>query len=316
MHPAIDPQLAEALAKNEAVSSALGAPGPDIASLRTHFMASRTWWNEGGPRLAVDSDQIVPLSRQREIKVAMYAAEASPTQRPAYVYLHGGGFRIGAPRSSDRQLRELAAAWGGVVVSVDYAHMPEALFPTAVEETAAVYEWLHAHGAAWGIDGNQLAFGGSSAGANVAMGAAVQLGAGRSGFLKAGVFVVGVFDDDLETESMREYGNRPMLPSRESARALFSAYAAGSGQRQDPRFNCRLSDLQAMPPLFLAAAEIDVYRDSSVQLARLLCEARRPVDVKVYAGMTHLFWGYSRMVEAARRCTSDMAAFLARQLPP
>jgi acetyl esterase len=315
MHPALDPQLAEALARNEALSAAAGEPAKDIARVRAHFMATRAWWNEGGPQLAVDRDDVVPLSQARQLDVAVYAAERSDALRPAYVYLHGGGFRLGAPRSNDRQLRELAAAWGGIVVSLDYAHMPEAVFPTALEETAAAYGWLHTHGAAWGVDGNRLAFGGSSAGANVAMGAAVHLGGSRTGFLRAGAFVVGVFDDDLGTDSMREHGNGPTLPSRESARALFPAYAGGLGQRQDPRFNARLSDLRAMPPLFLAAAEVDVYRDSSLQLAHDVSERGGRAEVQVYAGMTHMYWGYSRMVDTAARCTADIAAFLQRQLP-
>ena len=310
----IDPQLAAALRRNDDIVAGLGHPGPGATGARAQFMASRAWWNEGGPVLAVDRDDMIPLSAQRSLKVAIYAAQASDAPRPAYVFLHGGGFRVGAPRSSDRQLRELAAAWGGIVVSLDYAHLPEAVFPGAVEETAAALQWLHANGARWGIDPARIAFGGSSAGANVAMGAAVQLGLGRSGFLKAGAFVVGVFDDDLDTPSMREHGAGPLVPSRESARAVFAAYAGGPGQRQDPRFNARLADLHDMPPLFLAAAEIDVYRDSSLELARRLREAGRTVEARAYPGMTHLFWGYGRMVDTAGACTRDLAAFLSAQL--
>ena len=310
----IDPQLAAALRRNDDIVAALGHPGPGASGARAQFMASRGWWNEGGPVLAIDRDDVIPLPSRRSAKVAIYAAQASDAPRPAYVFLHGGGFRVGAPRSSDRQLRDLAAAWDGIVVSLDYAHMPEAVFPVAVEETAAALQWMHANGAQWGIDPARIAFGGSSAGANVAMGAAVQLGLGRSGFLKAGAFVVGVFDDDLDTPSMREHGTGPLVPSRESARAVFAAYAGGPGQRQDPRFNARHSDLRDMPPLFLAAAEIDVYRDSSLELARRLREAGRTVEAKAYPGMTHLFWGYGRMVDTAQACTRDLAAFLSRQL--
>jgi acetyl esterase len=70
-----------------------------------------------------------------------------------------------------------------------------------------------------------------------------------------------------------------------------------------------------MPPLFLAAAEVDVYCDSSLQLAREVSERGGRAEVQVYAGMTHLYWGYSRMVDTAARCTADIAAFLQRQLP-
>lgn len=312
---AVDPQLAAALARHSEIVAGLGPVGAGVAAARAQFMASRAWWNEGGPALAIDRDDTIPLPAGRCIRVAVYAAQASHALRPAYVFLHGGGFRVGAPRSNDRQLRELAQAWGGIVISLDYAHLPEAVFPVALEETAAALRWLNAHGPDWGVDPTRIAVGGSSAGASVAMGAAVQLGLGHCGFLQAGAFVVGVFDDDVDTASMRAHGDGALLPSRQSARALFEAYASGPGQREDPRLNTRRAELSAMPPLFLAAADIDVYRDSSVLLAQRLRGAGRRAELKVYPGMTHLFWGYSRLVEAAQTCTRDLAAFLRLTLP-
>lgn len=311
----VDPQLAAALRHHEDILTGLGSSDTSAAAARAQFMASRAWWNGGGPRLAVDRDEVIPLSAERGLRVAVYAAQASQAPRPAYAFFHGGGFRLGEPRSSDRQLRELALAWGGIVVSLDYAHMPEAVFPVAVEESAAALRWLSVHGARWGIDPARLAVGGSSAGASVAMGAAVHLGPGRAGFLRAGAFVVGVFDDDLDTASMRAHGDGPMQPSRRSAAAMFEAYAGGPGQRRDPRLDTRQADLGDMPPLFLAAAELDVYRDSSVLLARRLNGAGRSAELVVYPGTTHLFWGYSRTVAVAQACTRDLAGFLGKHLP-
>src|SRR5262245_38026976 len=127
----IAPQLAQALRRNEEIVAALGPPAAGVQAARAHFLASRGWWNEGGPAVAVDRDDVIPLTPQRSLQVAVYAAQRSESLRPAYVFLHGGGFRLGAPRSSDRQLRELAANWDGIVISLDYAHMPESVFPVA-----------------------------------------------------------------------------------------------------------------------------------------------------------------------------------------
>ena len=62
-------------------------------------------------------------------------------------------------------------------------------------------------------------------------------------------------------------------------------------------------------------AECDVFRDSSVALADRVRQAGRPVDLRVYPGMTHLFFGYSRMVDGAAECIRHMAAFLRSRLP-
>jgi acetyl esterase len=251
--PPLDPALAEALACHGQIVRELGPPEPGVAGERLNFERARAWWNEGGPAVRSRED-VVPIG-SRGVRVAIYEPEAPSTMaRPAYLYLHGGGYRLGSPRSNDRQLRELAHAWGGIVVSCDYAHIPEKRFPAAVEETALVFRWLSEHGASWGIDGGRLAIGGSSAGANVALG----------------------------------------------------AIHASTLLRADPA---------ALPPLFLAAAAIDAFRDSSVQLARHVAAAGRPVELAVYEGMTHTFFGYSRMVPTARRCIADLADFLHRQLP-
>jgi acetyl esterase len=314
--PHVDPQLLEAQRKNDEIVRGLGVPEPGIEGARRHFAQSREWWNEGGPPMAQVHEVLIPGPR-RDIPLTVYVPNDAAHPRPAFVYLHGGGYRMGWPRSNDRQLRELAADWGGIVVSADYAHMPEKIFPVAVEETAAVYQWLSMHGERWGIDGQRLAFGGSSAGANVAMGAALQLGGARSGFLKAGACIVGVFDDALDSDSMRLYGGGALFPSRESARTMLDAYAPRPSDRTDARLNALLADPGDFPPLFLAAAELDVFRDSSVKLARHVAGAgagSAPV-LKIYRGVTHLFFGYSRTLDRARDCVRDIADFLTRQLP-
>jgi acetyl esterase len=315
--PALDPQLREALARHAAITAELGPPAPGMDGLRRHYLQSRTWWNEGGPALARVFDATVPGAHGNAVPVMVYVPEGGTAAlRPAYVYLHGGGFRIGGPRANDRQLRELAQAWGGIVVSADYVHVPEQVFPMAVEDTAAVYQWLAAHGAAWGIDGRRLAFGGSSAGANVALGAAQQLGGAECGFLRAGAFVVGLFDGDLDTGSMRRYADAGVAPNRADAGRTVEAYVPDTALRGDPRFDALRGAAATLPPLFLAAAEHDVYCDSSMRLAAHAATAQPDVTCTVYPGMTHLFFGYSRMVERAGECIADMARFLGRQLPP
>src|SRR5690606_6319593 len=229
---------------------------------------------------------------------------------------HGGGFRFGNERANDRQMREIAAAWGGIVISSDYVHVPEYVFPTAVEEAAAVYRWLSENGAAWGIDGTRIAYGGSSAGANVSTGAAVHLGGVRTGYLKAGVSIVGVLDRDFDTGSMRQFGDSSDLyPNRKGLQGSVGDYVPDPTQRDDPRVDIGRADLSLLPPTFAAAAEVDVLRDSSVNIVERMKAAGQDATAKIYPGMTHLFFGFSREVKGAQQAVADVAAFLTRVLP-
>ena len=76
-----------------------------------------------------------------------------------------------------------------------------------------------------------------------------------------------------------------------------------------------LGDMSALPPSFIATAEYDVFRDSSTQMASRLAQADRLRFFKIYPGMAHLFFGFSREVPGAQQCVSDVSRFLAEHLP-
>lgn len=309
----LHPSMRAALQRHEEILAGLGPSRGGVQAAREHAARAREWWNEGGPAMESIVDREIP-GPLRNIPVRVYVPRQRSALAPAFVYLHGGGWRMGSPASNDRQLRELARAWGGIVVSTDYAHVPEHVFPAPVDETVAVYQWLAEHGRSWGIDPSALAFGGTSAGANVALGAFHAAGQARMA-MRCCVLIVGVFDDRLDTPSMVEHGDEALLPNRASAQASLEAYVVHPGDRVDPRYNAAWADLSPLPPTFLAAAQCDVFRDSSAALADRARSAGVQVEHRVYPGMTHLFLGYSRMLETAQRCLEDAALFLGRHLP-
>jgi len=312
-HP-VDPQLAAALKKAADIAAELGPPVGGVAGVRKNAAEGRRYWNEGGPKMALVERRTVkgPL---RDIPVIVYYPETRP-KLPAFVYFHGGGYRIGNEEANDRQMREVAAAWGGAVISADYAHVPEHVFPAPVDEAVAVYKWLAASGADWSIDGGRIGFGGSSAGANVAFGAAMALGGVKTGYLKAGVSVVGLLDDNVDSESMKAYDGGGIFPDRNGIIATIDDYVKNPHERNDPRFNIAAADVSVLPPVFLAAAEVDTLKDSSRKLAASMKAAGRPCMLKVYPGMTHTFLGFSRSVDRVQEALRDIGSFLKEHLPP
>jgi acetyl esterase/lipase len=306
----LDPQLRDALATALELSAALGPPPPGIEGVREHAALCRRYWNEGGPRVAC-GERTVP-GPNRDIPVVVYRPQACDEPLPVFVYLHGGGFKIGNHWANDRQMREMAQAWGGIVISADYLHVPEHVFPSAVEETSALLSWLHMHGRTWGIDGERIAVGGTSAGAVVAFGAAVALGGPT--WLRAAVAIVGAFAADTESESMQRYGDVGLYPPAAAVPPMFADYLPEAAHRDDPRANLLRADGALVPPAFLAAAQYDVFRDASAALAERLRAAGRLHACKVYPGMSHLFFGLSRSVDRASECVRDIAAFLGERL--
>lgn len=310
--PDLDPQLRDAFSRAADISASLGIPELGIAGVRRDAELGRRYWNEAGPTVADVVERVIP-GPVRSVPVVMYRPASTKTLLPVFVYLHGGGFKIGSHWSNDRQMREIANAWGGVVVSADYLHVPEYVFPSAVDETAAVLQWLHDHGSLWGIDGDRIAFGGNSAGAAVAFGAAI--GLGGVPWLRAAVGIVGAFSGDTSTESMRLYGNVGLFPEVSSVGAIFKDYVPNPAAWTDPRADLLTADPGLLPSTFLAAAEFDVFRDASATMACHLEAAGRLHAFKIYPAMAHLFFGLSRSVDRAAECCRDIARFLADEIP-
>jgi acetyl esterase/lipase len=130
--------------------------------------------------------------------------------RPAVVWIHGGGFRAGS--KANRNVVELATAFaqrGYVAASIDYRLLAQGVVcggtPTpapqcagaalaAKEDAQAAVDWLRAHARGLRLDPRRIAVGGTSAGAVTSLllaadpasrvGAAVSI----SGFLPGGSF--------------------------------------------------------------------------------------------------------------------------------
>src|SRR5262249_49986339 len=86
----------------------------------------------------------------------------APSAAPGRVvlYLHGGGYVIGSPRSHRHLAAAIATAAGASALLTDYRRAPEAPFPAAMDDAVAAYRWLLDQGIAPG----GLVIGGDSAG--------------------------------------------------------------------------------------------------------------------------------------------------------
>src|SRR5438132_2712691 len=125
----------------------------------------------------------VPLHRERDLSLPgphgqvpcrLYLPDGAE-KPPLIIYAHGGGFMQGSLASWDAMLRELVRQSGVAALSVDYKLSPEHRLPVAFEEIVAMIRLTAREGAGLGIDATRLAVGGDSAGANLALAAAVAL---------------------------------------------------------------------------------------------------------------------------------------------
>lgn len=88
--------------------------------------------------------------------------------RKAVYFIHGGGFMAGDVEDSLLLLPEITARSGIDGYSVQYTLVPEARYPTQIEQCVEMYKWLLAQGY------DQIAVTGVSAGANLSLAVAMR----------------------------------------------------------------------------------------------------------------------------------------------
>jgi len=263
----------------------------------------------------------VPLERERDLALPgphgqvpcrLYLPDDAE-RSPLLVYAHGGGFMQGSLASWDAMLRELVRQSGVAALSVDYRLSPEHRFPVAFDEMVAMIRLAAREGAGLGIDPTRLAVGGDSAGANLALAAALaarDAGERALGFM---LLIYGCFSTDTESPSWQRFGQGAGL-SQTQMRWIWDTYLERPDQQTDWRAVPILGDLAGLPMAHLIVGGLDPLLDDSHRLAARLEEAGVRCDLTVYDGLNHGFIRYGRLITAARRALGDCAAALRKAL--
>jgi epsilon-lactone hydrolase len=229
-----------------------------------------------------------------------WVVPAGAAENRAILYLHGGGYCLGAPATHRSLTTALAAASGVEVAVPDYRLAPEHPFPAALEDALAAYRGLAEAGRA-------LVIAGDSAGGGLAV--ALALAAAGHGLPPPrGLLLVSPWVDLAgEGESHRTRARRdPMLGSAGLAR--WSRAYAGELVR-DPRCSPLHAQLSALPPVLIEVGTEEVLHDDATRLAQRLDAAAVKVTMHVGDGLWHDFPLHARVLPEADAAVTAMARF-------
>ncbi len=228
---------------------------------------------------------------------------------PILVYYHGGGWVIGSLDTYDSSCRALCHVAECIVISAHYRQAPEYPWPAAVEDAWEAYQWTNEH--ALEISGNpkKIAIGGESAGGNLA--AVVTLLARGKGILPVHqllIYPMTNLVDGQESISARENADAKPLNQ-----AMLNWFYDKYVHQDIPRTDFRISPLYAethagLPPTTIILAEIDPLRTDGENYAAKLKIAGVPVELLIFEGVTHEFFGLAGLVAEATnavKCAAD-----------
>ena len=254
-----------------------------------------------GPDMESVRDIVIP-SQAGGMPARLYSPSASAPG--LVVYFHGGGWVVGTLDGWDASVRNLAAASGCDVVSVDYRLAPEHVFPAAADDAYDALVWAaSAEGLA---AGRPVVVAGDSAGGNLAAVSALRARDIGGPPIALQVLVYPVVDCDLDRRSYHEYGGDELILNRRDMVWFWDHYAPDPATRANPYASpLRASSLSGLPPAYVVTAEHDPLRDEGFAYADRLRAARVPVEHRHYGSQIHAFFTFTGVLDDADKAVTE-----------
>jgi epsilon-lactone hydrolase len=289
-----------------------GEGGPEMAATLLHNPLTR-----GATRLAV-TQQWKPIAKARAARfgvtvskgrmagvpvkhVRKAGVDADADQR-LLINFHGGGFLFDG--GSLNETIPLAGLTGIPAITVLYRMAPEHPFPAAVDDALAVYRAALEQRPA-----SAIGVFGTSAGAVLTLQLLVRIKTeGLPMPAAAGVFSGA---GDLETIGDCEAFLPPIMGTRTAAETL-KEYC-GDTPRGDPLLSPLRGNLSGLPPMMLMTSTRDQLLSHTILADLALRRAGVPVDLRVYEGLAHAFWGWIECPESEIALAAQ-AEFFAQHL--
>lgn len=290
------------------------------AAARTQYAAGLAVFEQPPRSVAHVRDFQIPLADNHFVRARLYCDDPdfSPqSAKPALLYLHGGGFVVGDLNTHDGLCRDLAADSGAAIIALDYRLAPEHPFPAAFDDAWGALRWLAVHGQDLGLCPQRLAVGGDSAGGTLAAACAI---AARDAALHVALQVL-IYPGTRpiqDSASHQRWADDLLLPSP-SLQWFFQQYAPDAPQRADWRFapmqaTQTAGGLDGAADALVVLAEYDPMTDEGIAYADALRWADVPVQLEIYAGVTHEFLQMPAALPEARAARVDIARVVREKL--
>jgi acetyl esterase/lipase len=225
------------------------------------------------------------------------------------LFIHGGGFQIGSPRSHLGLMSRIAAASEARVIGIGYRLAPEHRFPAALDDCKSAYAALVAQG----LTPRRVAVAGDSAGGHLALGLCID--AARRGCPPAGLVLISPWlDMSLSGASYVSRQGLDVFSKPAQLRAMARSYLGRDGRLDDPRIALLDSDLGGLPPLLIHAGDHDITLDDAVRLNGKAAAAGVSCRLETWSQMMHHFQVFEELPEA-EESVSRIGAFVRTILP-
>ncbi len=281
----VDPELLDAL--DFFPAELMTAIGEDPPKAREMFQPI---WDELADELKASpvtiEERTIP-GPDDDVGIVIYQPPV-PATRGGLLWIHGGGYIVGAGRNDPHGIG-FAEHVGCTVVSVDYRLAPESTWKDAISDCYTALIWLADNAAALGVDPARIAIGGASAGGGLTASLALYNRDHDGPQLAYQLLIYPMLDDTHETPSGHEI-THPTVWNRDVSLKAWKMYLGaehGTESVSPYAAAARATDLSRLPPALVTVGALDLFRDEDINYAQGLMAAGVPTELQVYPGMYH-----------------------------
>ena len=319
--------MTDALAPEDHVSIA-----PTLAGTRGRLLnlIMRSYFKRKAARLQFTDDDIA-MARRRLERISEIGARADsavridatslgaqsveiveagepPSERPVILYLHGGGFMAGSPRTHRGITRYLARSVGARVVVPDYRLAPEHVFPTALHDAVDSYARLLES-----TPPSRVAIAGDSAGGNLTLSTLLEARERGLPMPAAAVTISPWADLTGSGESVRSMARKEaMLPANKLSDA--ARLYAGHVDLTLPTVSPVFGDYSGLPPLLVHVGTTEILLDDARRVVARARAAGVEAHLRLWRSLPHVFHVFSDYLPAARTALQEISDFMQRHL--
>lgn len=224
--------------------------------------------------------------------------------RRVLLYLHGGGYTLGSPRTHRALSSHLAAAARTQVFVPDYRLAPEHPYPAALEDAVATYRALLDR-----FTPGNIAIGGDSAGGGLALCLALALREAQLPPPAALLLISPWTDLSLSGETVTSKCEADPMLGRPWLQRAADAYR-GHLSLTDPRVSPLFADLDGLPPTLIQVGGDEILLSDSQRLAERARAIGLDLRLEVEDGLWHDFQIHAGVLKAADAAIQRIASFL------
>ena len=300
---------------NEMQNQLRGVPKPkQLYRLRRIFDEGFTGSPNEAEQLGVE---ITPVNAGGVAAEWVVAPGASPDMR--LLYIHGGAFAIGSPRSHRMITSALSKACGVSVLSIDYRLMPEHRRKSAIADSQTALRFMLGNGPSGENPAEKVYVAGDSAGGNLTLMLSAWARNERMEPVN-GIIAFSPSTDstasnpsmraNIKTDPMLGPGLGPVARLPGPIRSLL-VLVAGQLSPRNPLMSPLFGDLSNLPPTLVQVSDCEMLHDDAIRYVNKAKAQGSPVTLQVWPDMVHVWQMFQHVSPEARQSIEEVAEFVA-----